>query len=45
MMKFGIIGKTMISNEKTLFWKNLVVFYEHVESNLMVNELEIGLEK
>ena len=43
MMKFGIIGKTMTSNEKS-FFGNTVVFYEHVESNFMVNELDFGLE-
>ena len=44
MMKSGIIGKTMTSNGKNVFGKNFVVFYEHVQSNYMVNELDFGLE-
>ena len=42
MMKFGIIGKTMTSNEKTWFWKYFVVIYGHVESNIMISEQEYG---
>ena len=37
--------KNATSNEKTVFWKFFVVFYEHVENNLLVNEVESGLEK
>ena len=44
MMKLVIIVKTLTPNEKTCFWKSLVVFYEHVENNRSVNELEYGLE-
>ena len=44
MMKFGIIGKTLTSNEETVIWKSLVVLCEHVENNLVVNELDYGLE-
>ena len=42
MMTFGTIGKTMTSNEETVFWKSLVVLCEHVEKNLMVNKLDYG---
>ena len=41
---FVIIGETITSIEKTVFGKNLNVLCEHVENNLMVNELEYGLE-
>ena len=44
MMKFVIIGKTMTSNEETVFWKSSVVLFEQVENNLMVNKLGYGLE-
>ena len=41
-MKFGIIGKTMTSIEKTVFWKSFVVLCESVENNLIVSEMESG---
>ena len=44
MMKFVIIGKTMTSNEKTVFRECFVVLCEDVENNLIVSELECGLE-
>ena len=43
-MKIGIIGKTMISNETTVFWKYFVLC-QLVDNNCMVSELEYGLEK
>ena len=43
MMKFVIIGKTITSNERTVFWKSFVVLCELVGNNLMINELEFGL--
>ena len=45
MMEFVIIGKTMTSNVKTVFWKDFVVLCEHVENNFLVNELDYGQEK
>ena len=43
-MMFVIKEKIATSNEKTVFWKHFVVFYEHVENNLMVGEVDYGLE-
>ena len=43
-MMFVINEKIATSNEKTVFWKDFVVFYEHVENNLMVDEVDYGLE-
>ena len=43
-MKLVIIGKAITSNEETVLWKSFVVLCEHVENDLMVNELEYGLE-
>ena len=41
MMNFGIIGKPLTANEKTVLCeKYFVVLYEHVENILIVNELE-----
>ena len=44
MMKFAIIGKIETSNEKIVLWKYFVVFYEHVENNLTVGEVDYGLK-
>ena len=45
MMKFGIIGKSMTSNDKkNSFWKHFNVLCETVEHNLMVSEQDYGLE-
>ena len=44
MMKFAIIGKIETSNEKIDLWKYFVVFYEHVENNLTVGEVDYGLK-
>ena len=44
-IKFGIIVKTITSNERTVFWNSFVVLSEHVENNLMVSEVDYGLEK
>ena len=45
-MRFGRIGKTMTSNEETVFWKPLVVVCELLKKNLLVRDLELdyGLE-
>ena len=44
MMEFVIFGKTITSNEKIVLG-NLWVFYESVENNLIVSELDFGIEK
>ena len=44
MMKVGIIGKTITSNETTVFWKYFVL-WQLVENNCMVSEMDYGLEK
>ena len=44
-MMFVINEKIATSNEETVFWKYFVVFYEHVENNLVVGEVDYGLEK
>ena len=44
MMNLVIIGKTMTSNEDTVFWKYFVVLCESVENNHMGSELDYGLE-
>ena len=44
MMKFGKVGKTITSNETTVFWKYFVLC-QLVENNCMVSEMEYGLEK
>ena len=43
-IKFGIIGKTITSNETTVFWKYFVLC-QLVENNCMVSEMDYGLEK
>ena len=43
-IKFGIIGETVTSNEKTVLLKCFVVLCESLENNPMVYELEYGLE-
>ena len=43
-MIYVINEKIATSNEKTVLWKYFVVFYEHVENNLMVGEVDYGLE-
>ena len=45
MIKFGIIGKTITSNERTVFWKHLVVLCELIENYLMVSERDYELAK
>ena len=42
-IKFGINGKTITSNERTVFWKHLVVLCELVENYLMVSERDYDL--
>ena len=44
MMKIGIIGKTITSNETTVFWKYFVLC-QLVDNNCMVREMDYGLEK
>ena len=44
MMKIGIIGKTITSNETTVFWKYFVL-WQYVENKLFLSEQEYGLEK
>ena len=44
MMKIGIIGKTITSNETTVFWKYFVL-WQIVENKLFLSEKEYGLEK
>ena len=44
MMKIGIIGKTITSNETTVFWKYFVL-WQIVENKLFLSEQEYGLEK
>ena len=44
MMKIGIIGKTITSNETTVFWKYSVLC-QLVGNNCMVKEMDYGLEK
>ena len=44
MMKIGIIGKTITSNETTVLWKYFVLWH-FVENNCMVSEMDYGLEK
>ena len=43
-IKFGIIGKTITSNETTVFWKYFVLC-QLVDNNCMVREMDYGLEK
>ena len=43
-IKFGIIGKTITSNETTVFWKYFVLC-QLVDNNCMVREIDYGLEK
>ena len=43
-IKFGIIGKTITSNETTVFWKYFVLC-QLVDNNCMVGEMDYGLEK
>ena len=43
-IKFGIIGKTITSNETTVFWKYFVL-WQLVENNCMVSEMDYELEK
>ena len=43
-IKFGIIGKTITSNETTVFWKYFVLC-QLVENNCRVSEMDYGLEK
>ena len=40
----GIIGKTITSNETTVFWKYFVL-WQIVENKLFLSEQEYGLEK
>ena len=42
-IKFGIMGKTIISNETTVFWKSFVVC-QLDKNNCMVSEMDYGLE-
>ena len=44
MTKIGMIGKTITSNETTVFWKYFVLC-QLVENNCMVSEMDYGLEK
>ena len=44
MMKFGKVGKTITSNETTVFWKYFVLS-QLVENNCMVSEKDYELEK
>ena len=44
MMKIGKIGKTITSNETTVFWKYFVLC-QLVDNNCMVREMDYGLEK
>ena len=44
MMKIGKIGKTITSNETTVFWKYFVLC-QLVENNCMVSDMDYGLEK
>ena len=44
MMKIGKIGKTITSNETTVFWKYLC-YVNLSENNLMVSEVDYGLQK
>ena len=44
MMKIGMMGKTITSNETTVFWKYFVLC-QLVENNCMVREMDYGLEK
>ena len=44
MMKMGIIGKTITSNETTVFWKYFVLC-QLVENTYMVSESDYGPEK
>ena len=44
MTKIGIIGKTITSNETTVFWKNFVLC-QIVENKLFLSEMDYGLEK
>ena len=43
-IKFGIIGKTITSNETTVFWKYFVLC-QLVDNNCMVSEMDYELEK
>ena len=44
MMKFGKVGKTITSNETTVFWKYFVLC-QLFENNCMVSEMDYELEK
>ena len=44
MMKIGKIGKTITSNETTVFWKYFVLC-QLVKNNCRVSEMDYGLEK
>ena len=43
MIKFGINEKTFTSNERTVFWKHLVVLCELVKNYLIVSERDYDL--